>query len=264
MFLFIFLLFSCNSVEEKKDKVISIKESNLIYRYKNNSSEFYSYPKGANYKRGDFKLESFEIRQDNDGDYLLVIEIDNMFRNHLMTSKGWDLQVFDIYLFTDFGSHTQSIDGRKVKFSSSWEKSILVSPHRDDLLQKEVIENNVSVYDDVSDLENISSDIYVADRITVSGNMIYVTLPGSDFSSIVNRLNGVQVLISNYDPYPLKDKSSIREVKEKSSNWHFGGGSYSLNSPNVISILGDVNQLNSFEDSITKRVYATVDAISVK
>ena len=259
-FLFLLSFLSCETVETKMDKK-EILESKVVLRIESENRAFYSYPRSDMFRSGDFDIKSVEVRDLNDS-YVLILEVGSAFTNNLSLPGGWDKQVFDVYFFTNVENHHQALKDRRVVFKEAWEKSVLVSPVSRASLRKEVMKVHSEVYDDTSEIENLSSDIFVPNTIRVYDNKIYVKLPKNEFESVMKRLKGLQIFVLNLDAYPVNG-ASIKKVEQYSTYTSFGGGSYSDSHPNVINMLGDVDDLNNFEDDITRIVFSRVGYVEV-
>lgn len=254
------------SVAKKVDKKVVAANEKVLFEFTDAKGDdkgpgSYAYPKDKVFKKGCFDILSVDIREVGQN-YKFVIEVNADFKNDWTLPGGWDVQMFDIYLDLGQEQHRQAMKGRNVKFSSTWDKAIVVSPLRKDRVRKEIEQTNLEVYDDVSELENLTQDIVVPDLVTTEMNYISIEVSKKKLPGLSRDLKKIQVLSMGVNPFG-EEGIAVRRVKEHSSQWSFGGGSYYGSHPNVIDMLGDNKKLGSFQDNGVSKVYATIDLVDV-
>lgn len=247
-------LFGCESVNRVKD----IEKNYTLFtkvedaRGDDSGPGCYRYPKRY-FKKGDFDITSLEVRE-NEDNYVFIIEVLNPFTNAAALSKGWDKQIFDIYIFNSKGTHKQAIADRRVKFSSQWEKAILIAPFSLEKMHAEVLKNNKDVHDTTSDSEDLSKDIIIPTDIAVKDNRLYVFISKDK----IEKIEGLQLFVLAAE---LASEVTVKEVEEFDNGHSFSGGSYVKIHPNVIDMLGSNDKLGNFD--ISTMEYSTVDMIPV-
>ena len=255
MIILILAMIGCDSVQKIKDLETKYTLVSRIEDAQGDDSGpgCYRYPKRY-FQKGDFDLTSLEIREGEDN-YVFVIEILNAFTNFAALSKGWDKQIFDIYIFNSEGTHRQAIADRRVKFSSSWEKAILIAPFSLEKMNREVSKYNTDVHDSSSDSEDLSKDIIIPTEVAVRDNRLYVFVSKDK----IGKIEGVQLFVM---PAELAHETTVKEVEEFDNGHAFFGGSYAKIHPNVIDILGDNNKLGSY--NVSTMEYSVIDMIPLK
>lgn len=245
-------IISCKGATLKKD----VENKTAIFKYINNRKSFIEYPKDPVFLKKAFDLKSFSI-YDFNSYYVFVIEIGENFKNDWLLSGGWDIQLFDIYLNLGEGKHLQTLKGRKAKIDNGWDKVVVVSPLKTSDIKREINQKNSYVYDDFSMVENLTKDVILPQEKFIKENFIYVKVSKESLGS--SNLKGFQVFVMGLDPQGKE--SSVREVKQFSTQLEFGGGSSLKENSNVVDILGDINQLKTYHSEGARISFANIKLI---
>ncbi len=251
----LFSILSCKATSLRKD----IESKNAIFKYSNNRKSFVEYPTNPLFTKGSFDLKSFSIYE-FESYYVFAIEIAENFKNDWRLPGGWDIQLFDIYLNLGEGKHFQGLKGRKAKLEDGWDKVVLLSPLKISDVRREISQKNSYVYDDFSIVENLTKDVILPQEKVIKENSIYVKVSKESLGKF--DIKGFQVFSMGLDPNGKE--SSVREVKQFSTQLEFGGGSSLNNNPNVVDILGDINQLKTYDSEGARVNFANIKLIPIK
>lgn len=225
----------------------------------------YTYPKNSVFLPGSFDLINFEISDDVDN-YIFSFKIPIYFKNDpaWKNVNGWDVQMFDVYLNFGEGYYKQTIAGRNVQIKQGWDRAIIVSPEDNKIMWKREIEDkNIAVFDDNSDEEDLTEDIILPDSYYIDRNEIEVKIAKRKLP-LMDKLKGVQVLVSGSEGFPSRENTYIRVVNEQNSEWRFGGGSDYTGDPNILDILGDNKKLANYKSTDGESIFCEIEMIEVK
>lgn len=220
----------------------------------------YKYPLNKVFVPGAFDLLKFEIADDGDF-YSFKFTIPVNFKDEWKNDRKWDVQMFDVYLNYDKGTHHQAIAGRNVMFKEGWDKVVLVAPVNNDTMMKREIEpKNTGVSDDESEPENLVADIVLPDEVTFEKNVLTAKvkkdkLPGMETIKLL------QVFSLGSEGYPDKMHTYNRNTVKDAAEWRFSGGSDFDGDPNVIDILGDNSALKNYKATEEVIQYTTISLI---
>lgn len=248
----------------------TVVSANSLYTFKDLAGDDtgpgkYAYPKNKVFIKKGFDLIEFTIGEDGE-DYMFSFKMAVPFKNDpsWKNINGWDIQMFDIYLKFDKGTHKHTIAGRNVKIRDGWDKAVIVSPEENKkMLEREILPKNTDVFDDETESENLIKDIIQPYSYQIDGNLLCVRVKKSELRDL-NKLKGVQVLVSSAEGFPSKQFSYIRNVNEQNSEWRFGGGTDYDGDSNVIDILGNNEKLKNYKSSEEEMIFPWIDMIDVK
>lgn len=222
----------------------------------------YTYPTDKVFVPGAFDITGFKVK-DGGSTYDFIFTINADFKNDWKNAGGWDVQMFDVYLNLGTGKHKQTLSGRNVKINGGWDKGLLIGSAKPSRMQKELDDKNGDVADDISDFEDLTTDVMLPDEISVEGNMLTAKIAKEKLGDLA-ALTGVQAFSLGSEGYPNKRDTYNRVVNEYSAQWRFGGGTDYDGDTNVIDMLGDNSKLSGYKSEEGVAEFASIDLVKTK
>ncbi|OQY07354.1 MAG: hypothetical protein B6I28_05660 [Fusobacteriia bacterium 4572_132] len=232
---------------------ITMMSEAVIFEYQDiigddNGPGTYIYPTNKVFVESGFDIKKVKIEEEKDF-YNFVFEIPVKFKNEWKNANGWDIQQFDVYMNFGKGKNKHTISGRNVKIKKGWDKVLLVSPAKNEvLIKKELIKNDMISDDSKMKEENIIKDILLPELFEIKGNVLTAKIKKINLKDM-KKLKGVQVFMTSAEAYPGAFNTYIRTVNKEKTEWRFGGGVDDENGngdPNVIDILGENKSLANY------------------
>lgn len=197
----------------------------------------YTYPTGAEYKKGSFDLTEMEIKESG-GNLEITLEVAAKIDDPWDSKKwptpgnGFSLQMFQIYVDTDgkAGSgEKDALSGMNATFAedSRWEKVIVVGPHSNKTIASEVDAKAAAV----------KGKVVLPKSVKVKGKQIVATVSKKDLGIDSLDKVGWQVLVASAEGYPKDNDILSRRVNEFEGEHRFGGGDDGMNDPHFVDCL---------------------------
>jgi carbohydrate-binding DOMON domain-containing protein len=196
----------------------------------------YTYPTGAEYKKGSFDLTSLEVKEKG-SDIELAITIAVPFEDPWDSKKwpnpgnGFSLQMFQVYVDTDGkegSGEKESLPGMNAEFAedSRWEKMIFISPQSNKTILSELKQKAPKLVDKV----------ILPKKVAARGKTVTATFAKKDLGAAIDKV-GWQVLVGSNEGYPKGNDILSRKVNEFEGEHRFGGGNDGEADPHFIDCL---------------------------
>ena len=211
-------------------------------RYDDKGTGRYRYPLSFNNREGFMDITRFTV-EDGGANVIFTIScrrpIEKYRDDGSTGTKGWWLQMMDIYIDKDGASgkksgYTKSLPGRQVEFEgkNGWEKCVLVTPTHSRTVEK-ILEDRTSDMD----LVHQRNDIIVPHRVYPQGYTFVVYVPKHEVGTPQPGW-GYQVLMVPYSEANLAyGHFQNQKIGKFAGNDTFGGGTDFDGNPNVLDIL---------------------------
>lgn len=184
----------------------------------------YTYPTGAEYKKGSFDLTGVKI-SDKGSNVEVELTIAVPFEDPWDSAKwpapgnGFSLQMFQIYVDADgkAGSgEKETLPGMNAEFDedSRWEKVIVVSPQNNKVVLGEVKQK----------AKGLMSKVVLPKKVSVKGKTVTALIPKKELGIKSVEKAGWQVLVGSNEGYPKGNDILSRKVNEFEGEHRFGGG----------------------------------------
>lgn len=197
----------------------------------------YTYPTGAEYKKGSFDLTGVKIK-DKGADVEVELTIAVPFTDPWDSAKwpspgnGFSLQMFQIYVDADgkAGSgEKDALPGMNAEFDedSRWEKVIVVSPQNNKVVLGEVKQK----------AKGVMSKVVLPKKVSAKGKTVTALISKKDLGIKSVDKAGWQVLVASNEGYPKGNDILSRKVNEFEGEHRFGGGTDGDEDPHFVDCL---------------------------
>ena len=199
----------------------------------------YVYPTDAVYTPGSFDITEVEISDKGD-DVEFEIKVGAKLEDPWRMGVGFSVQMAFILIDNAPDGHTDTPPGLNVKVdeSTAWDVCVLVSPHTASRVRQEIDAKGA----------DMASSLVVPKRVKGRRSSITVRVAKSDLGGKGDLEDWrYEVLMQSNEGFPSGGDLLARKVNEFEGQHRFGGGTDYDCDPHVIDILGDHDQLASYE-----------------
>jgi carbohydrate-binding DOMON domain-containing protein len=197
----------------------------------------YTYPTGAEYKKGSFDLTGMKVKEKGDNiefEFTLAVPVEDPWDSAKWPSpgNGFSLQMFQIYIDTDgvAGSGVgETLSGMNATFAedSRWEKVIVVSPQANKVISAELKQK----------AKDLTERVVLPKTVKVKGKTVTASVSKKELGVKGLQKLGWQVLVASNEGFPKGNDILSRKVNEFEGQHRFGGGSDGDDDPHFVDCL---------------------------
>lgn len=208
----------------------------------------YVYPKNPVYNDGAFDIRKFEVIDLGDKVEFRITIDSNIVKEHesFRDSRGWVLQLFDIYIdkdHTPFSGRTDALPGRAVSFdpSSAWEQVVVISPHTRETLMRGIKEKAEEI-----EFMFIGKKLIIPSYPKVKKRTFIARVAKEEIGNPQPWWGYQVLLLGNSDSESVYSFMN-KEVFSFAGEMEFGGGSDFRGNPNMLDLLDGDGHFNQYE-----------------